>query len=124
VAFERTFQFLRNTLNPSVKVRLNGEQAEVGAVLDLVVEDGLQFQDEVGAVLDLVVEDGLQFQETTDGEGVTTWTLRAPSGNILGAWDLSEGSSSGSLAAFDLDEGSSTTTYSASTVDLEAGASA
>lgn len=105
MAFERTFQFLRNTLNPSVKVRLNGEQAEVGAVLDLVVGTGLQFQ------------------ETTDDEGVTTWTLRAPSGNILGAWDLSEGSSSGGLYAFDLDEGSSTTTYSASTVDLEAGAS-
>ena len=105
MAFERTFQFLRNTLNPSVKVRLNGEQAEVGAVLDLVVEDGLQFQ------------------QATDDEGVTTWTLRAPGVNVLGAWDLSEGSSSGSLAAFDLDEGSSTTTYSASTVDLEAGAS-
>ena len=106
MAFERTFAFLRNTLNPSVKVRVNGEQAEVGSVLDLVVGDGLQWQ------------------EATDGEGVTTWTLRAPSGNILGAWDLSEGSSDGGLYAFDLDEGSSSTTYSASTPDLDAGASA
>jgi len=44
-------------------------------------------------------------------------------GTLSGAWDFSEGSSSGRLSLFDLDEGVSTTTYSASTVDLENGTS-
>jgi len=44
-------------------------------------------------------------------------------GALSGAWDFSEGSSSGILSLFDLDEGVSTTTYSASTVDLENGTS-
>lgn len=104
--FERVFAFLRNTINAPVTVQVDDEEALVGSILNVKVGNGVQL-----------------LRDTSD-RSVTTWELRAPSGNILGAWDLSEGSSTGGLAAFDLDEGSSTTTYSASTVDLDAGASA
>jgi hypothetical protein len=56
MAFERTFQFLRNPTNAPVKVELDGEPARVGAVLDVV-----------GA--------GLGITLATDGEGVTTCTV-------------------------------------------------
>ena len=59
MAFERTLQFIRNPINAPVKVQVDGEQAEVGAVLNLVIGDGLELT------------------KVTDSSGVTTWTLRA-----------------------------------------------
>jgi hypothetical protein len=59
VAFERTLQFIRLPAVAPVKVQVDGEQAEVGAVLNLVIGDGLELI------------------KSTDSSGVTTWTLRA-----------------------------------------------
>lgn len=59
MAFERTLQFLRLPAAAPVKVQVNGEQAEVGAVLNLVIGSGLQLT------------------QSTDQFGVTTWTLSA-----------------------------------------------
>jgi hypothetical protein len=59
VAFERTLQFIRLPAVAPVKVQVDGEQAEVGAVLNLVIGDGLQLT------------------QSTDQFGVTTWTLSA-----------------------------------------------
>jgi len=59
VAFERTLQFIRLPATAPVKVQVDGEQAEVGAVLNLVIGSGLQLT------------------QSTDQFGVTTWTLSA-----------------------------------------------
>jgi len=56
MAFERTFQFLRNTLNAPVKVQVNGVQAEIGALIN-------------------VVGVGLGLSLSTGGEGITTLTM-------------------------------------------------
>jgi len=56
MAFERTFQFLRNPLNAPVKVQINGVQAEVGALINIV---GV----------------GLGLSLATDNQGISTLTM-------------------------------------------------